>query len=44
MCQLHCDDCPLLCFWPVAKRRECDLVCLTMEKIFEIYDLTPTSA
>lgn len=34
MCQLHCDDCPLLCSWPVGKERQYNLVWLTMAKIF----------
>lgn len=34
MCQLHCDDCPLLCSWPLGKERQYNLVWLTMAKIF----------
>lgn len=34
MCQLRCDDCPLLCSWPVGKERQYNWVWLTMAKIF----------
>lgn len=34
MCQLHCDDWPLLCSWPVGKERQYNWVWLTMAKIF----------